>query len=136
VLEAAALVFTDTDVNCGTGCGSKRDRSKQVGGTAVVTKFSKAPVRAEPHSNWEREFALQQSQRGDRVFDTLIEVLEEMPEALSAEYSEDLLCDLIRSHAPDVTTEEIAAALDTLSSRAIALGEFIENKRRSRREGS
>jgi hypothetical protein len=106
-----------------------------LGGNAVVTKFSKAPGKAEPHSNWERECALQQSQRGDRVFDTLIEVLEEMPEALSAEYSEDLLCDLIRSHAPDVTTEEIAAALDTLSSRAIALGEFIENKRRPRREG-
>ena len=31
--------------------------------------------------------------------------------------------------------EEIAAALDTLSSRVIALGEFIENKRRPRREG-
>ena len=61
-------------------------------------------------------------------------VLEEAPGALSAEYSEDLLCDLVRSHAPDVTTEEIAVALDKLSSRAIALGEFIENKRRPRRE--
>ena len=100
----------------------------------MVTKFSKAPGTAEPHSNSEREFALQQSHRGDSVFDTLIEVLEETPEALSAEYSEDLLCDLVRSHAPDITTEEIAAALDTLSSRAIALGEFMQNKRRPGRE--
>ena len=96
----------------------------------MVTKFSKAPGAAEPHGNSEREFALRQSHRGDNVFDTLIEVLEETPEALSAEYSEDLLCDLVRSRAPDVTTEEIVAALDTLSSRAIALGEFIQNKRR------
>jgi hypothetical protein len=100
----------------------------------VVTKFSKAPGTAKPHSNSEREFALQQSHRGDSVFDALMEALEEMPEALSAEYSEDLLCDLVRSHAPDVTTEEIAAALDTLSFRAIALGELIQNKRRPGRE--
>ena len=100
----------------------------------MVTKFSKAPGRAEPHSNSEREFALQQSHRGDSVFDTLIAVLEETPEALSAEYSEEFLCDLVRSHAPDVTTDEIAAALDMLSSRAIALGEFIQNKRRPGRE--
>jgi hypothetical protein len=73
---------------------------------------------------------LQRSDRGDRVFDTLIEVLEETPEALSPEYSEDLLCDLIRSRSPDVTSEEIAAALDVLSARAIALREFMQNKRR------
>ena len=68
------------------------------------------------------------------MFDTLIEVLEATPEALSEEYSEDFLCDLVRSHAPDITTEEIAAALDTLSSRAIALGEFMRKKRRTERE--
>jgi hypothetical protein len=102
----------------------------------VVTKYPKAPGTAELKSNSEREFALQQSHRGDSVFDTLIEVLEGTPEALSAEYSDDLLCDLVRSRAPDITTEEIAAALDMLSSRAIALGEFIHNKRRPGRESS
>jgi hypothetical protein len=32
-LEVAGVVSIDADVNCRTGCGSKRDRSKQVGGT-------------------------------------------------------------------------------------------------------
>lgn len=133
-LEAAGVVSIDADVNCRIGCDCKRDRLEQVGGTGVVTTSSKASGTAEPHRNSEREFALQQSRRGDSVFDTLIEVLEATPEALSEEYSEDLLCDLVRSYAPDITTEEIAAALDTLSSRAIALGEFIQNKRRAERE--
>jgi hypothetical protein len=61
--------------------------------------------------------------------------LEETPEALSPEYSEDLLCDLVRSRSPDVTTDEIAAALDVLSARAIALREFMQNKRRPVHEG-
>ena len=65
----------------------------------------------------EREPALGQSHREDGVFDVLIEVLEETPEALSLEYSDDLLCDLVRSHLPDVTTQEIVRALDTLSFR-------------------
>ena len=99
-----------------------------------MTKFPKASGTAEPHSNTEREFALQRSNRADSVFDTLIEVLEETPEALSLEYSEDLLCDLVRSYAPDVTTEEIVAALDVLSARAIALREFMQNERRPGRE--
>ena len=30
----------------------------------------------------------------------------------------DLLCDLVRSHLPDVTTQEIVTALDMLSARA------------------
>jgi hypothetical protein len=77
----------------------------------------------------ERE--LQRSDRADSVFDTLIEVLEEMPEALSLEYSEDLLCDLVRSYAPDVTTEEIVAALDMLSARAIALRDFMDERARA-----
>jgi hypothetical protein len=66
----------------------------------------------------EREQALRQSHREDGVFDVLMEVLEETPEALSLEYSDDLLCDLVRSHLPDVTTEEIVTALDMLSARA------------------
>jgi hypothetical protein len=66
----------------------------------------------------EREQALSQSHREDGVFDVLIEVLEETPEALSLEYSDDLLCDLVRSHLPDVTTQEIVRALDMLSARA------------------
>jgi hypothetical protein len=70
----------------------------------------------------------------DSVFDTLIEVLEETPEALSLEYSSDLLCELIRSHAPDVTTEEIVAALDVLNARAIALRELMQNERRPKCE--
>ena len=65
----------------------------------------------------EREQALRQSHREDGVFDVLMEVLEETPEALSLEYSDDLLCDLVRSHLPDVTTQEIVRALDTLSAR-------------------
>ena len=66
----------------------------------------------------EREQSLRQSHREDGVFDVLMEVLEETPEALSLEYSDDLLCDLVRSHLPDVTTEEIVTALDMLSARA------------------
>jgi hypothetical protein len=71
---------------------------------------------------------LRRSGRGDDVFDTLIEVLEETPEALSQEYSVDLLYDLVRSRCPDVTTQEIAAALDVLSARAIALRELMRTK--------
>ena len=92
-----------------------------------MTKFLKASGTAELNSKMERE--AQRSEREDSVFDTLIEVLEETPEALSVEYSEDLLCDLVRSRCPDVTTQEIVAALDELSARAIALREFMQNKR-------
>ena len=95
----------------------------------MVTKFPKEPGTAESHSKSERECAIQRSDRGDSVFDTLIEVLEETPEALSSEYSGDLICDLIRSHAPDVTTQEIVAALDVLSARAIALRESMKSER-------
>ena len=91
----------------------------------MMTKCPKASVPAEPLRKTEREFALQRSDRADSVFDTLIEVLEEAPEALSLDYSEDFLCDLVRAHAPDVTTEEIVAALDVLSARAIALREYM-----------
>jgi len=95
-----------------------------------MTKFPKASGLAEPHGGTERELALLRSDRADSVFDTLIEVLEETPEALSVEYSEDFLCDLVRAYAPDVTTEEIVAALGVLSARAIALRELMLDERR------
>ena len=95
----------------------------------MMTKFPRAS--GLPHSKTERELALQRSDRADSVFDTLIEVLEETPEALSLDYSEDLLCDLVRAYAPDVTTEEIVAALDVLSARAIALRELMLSERRA-----
>ena len=97
-----------------------------------MTRFLKASGTAELTSKMERE--IQRSEREDAVFDTLIEVLEETPEALSVEYSEDLLCDLVRSRSPDITAQEIVAALDVLSARAIALREFMQNKRRPVRQ--
>ena len=81
------------------------------GGTETVARFPRVPGAIE------RELALRQSHREDGVFDVLIEVLEQTPEVLSVEYSDDLLCDLVRSHLPDVTTQEIVRALDTLSAR-------------------
>ena len=48
------------------------------------------------------------------------------PEALSLEYSDDFLCDLVRSHLPDVTTLEIVRALDMLSARASSLRELMQ----------
>jgi len=77
-----------------------------------MTKFPKVSGATE------RELALRQCHREAGVFDVLVEVLEETPEALSLEYSDDLLCDLVRSHLPDVTTQEIVTALDMLSARA------------------
>jgi hypothetical protein len=99
-----------------------------------MATFANAPGTAEPSKMTERDLALLRSDRADRVFDALVKALEEAPEALSLEYSEDFLCDLVRSHAPDVTTEEIVAALDVLSSRATALREFMQNERQSRRK--
>ena len=89
-----------------------------------MAKFLKAGGAAE-HRRIGRELALGQSDRADGVFDALIEVLEEAPEVLSLEYSDDLLCDLVRSHVPDVTTQEIVKALEMLSARAVALREFM-----------
>ena len=97
------------------------------GGTGAHDKISEGAGTAEHPSKTERELALRQSDREDGVFDALIEVLEETPEALSSEYSDDLLCDLVRSHVPDVTTQEIVRALVMLSARAIALREFMQN---------
>ena len=90
-----------------------------------MTKILKAGGAAEHRSTMERELALRQSDREGGVFDALIEVLEETPEVLSLEYSDDFLCDLVRSHVPDVTTQEIARALDMLSARAVALRELM-----------
>ena len=90
-----------------------------------MTKFSQAGGTAEHSRRIERELALRQSDREGGVLDALIEVLEETPEVLSSEYSDDLLCDLVRSHVPDVTTQEIARALDMLSARAVALRELM-----------
>jgi hypothetical protein len=87
-----------------------------VRGTEALTKFPKASATIELRSN-----------REDAVFEALIEVLEETPEALSIEYSDDFLCDLVRSHLPDVTTAEIVKALDILSARATALREIMRN---------
>ena len=108
----------------------QKRRLKLVGETVGMTRLPKAPEKAEPHRT-EREFALLRDDRADSVFDTLIEALEEMPEALSGEYSSDLLCDLVRSRDPGVTTQEIVAALEVLGARAIALREFMQDERRS-----
>ena len=92
-----------------------------------MAKFPRAPGTAELPSKTARELALRQSEREDGVFDALMEVLEETPEVLSSEYSDDLLCDLVRSHVPDVTTREIVRALVMLSARAVALRELMQN---------
>jgi hypothetical protein len=95
-----------------------------------MVKILKADGAAEHCSKMKREFALRQSVRADGVFDALVEVLEATPEVLSSEYSDDLLCDLVRSYVPDVTSEEIVTALNMLSVRATSLREFMQNKRR------
>ena len=100
----------------------------------MIARFSKSLGTGEPNNIVEREFALQHSDRADSVFDALVKALEEAPEALSLEYSDDFLCDLVRSYAPDVTTEEIVAALDVLSARAVALRDFMQSKHQPRRE--
>jgi hypothetical protein len=87
-------------------------------------------------SKTERQLALRRANREDGVFDALIEVLEETPEALSAEYSDDFLCDLVRSRLPDVTTAEIVRALEILSARATALRESMRKDGSDLRPGS
>jgi hypothetical protein len=90
------------------------------GGEAAVSKFPNGQGTSTRHGR------RPQSDREDLVFDALIEVLEETPEALSPEYSDDFLCDLIRSLVPDVTGEEIVTALNVLGSRAIALRDVMK----------
>lgn len=101
----------------------------------ALTKFPKASVTIGLHSKTERQLTLRRANREDGVFDALIEVLEETPEALSAEYSDDFLCDLVRSRLPDVTTAEIVRALDILSARATALREFMQKDGNDLRPG-
>ena len=60
----------------------QKRRLTLVGETVGMTRLPKATEKAEPHRT-EREFALLRDDRADSVFDTLIEALEEMPEALS-----------------------------------------------------
>lgn len=71
------------------------------------------------------ECVLQQSDRDDKVYESLMTVLAEEPEALLPEYSEDLLCELVGSLVPDVTNTEVMNALNTLASRAVALREAL-----------
>jgi hypothetical protein len=61
------------------------------------------------------------------VFAALIDVLEETPEALSSDYSDDFLTDLVRSRIPDVTTQDIVGALVMLGARATALRESMQS---------
>jgi hypothetical protein len=70
------------------------------------------------------------------VFDALLEVLERTPEALSSEYSDDFICDLIRTLVPDVTTEEVVIALNVLAARAVALRDAMSPSELRRRPGS
>ena len=71
------------------------------------------------------ERALQQSNRDDKVYESLMTVLAEEPEALLSEYSEDLMCELVGSLVPDVMNTEVVNALNTLASRAVALREAL-----------
>jgi hypothetical protein len=41
------------------------------------------------------------------------------------------LHDLVHARAPDVTTQEIVAALNMLSARAIALRDFMDERARA-----
>ena len=66
---------------------------------------------------------LLESDREDKIYDSLMAALVEAPEALSPEYSEDLLCELIRALVPDATNTEIVNALHELASRAVAFRE-------------
>jgi hypothetical protein len=114
-LSASCPLMRKVDRLCGSGETAPNNVTSGMGDRAL-TKFPKASVTVELRSN-----------REDAVFDALIEVLEETPEALSGEYSVDFLCDLVRSYVPDVTTAEIVKALDILSARATALREFMRN---------
>ena len=71
------------------------------------------------------ERVLQQSDRDDNVYEFLMTVLAEVPEALLSEYSEDLLYELVGALVPDVTNTEVVNALNALASRAVALREAL-----------
>jgi hypothetical protein len=71
------------------------------------------------------ECVLQQSDRDDMVYESLMTVLSEVPEALLPECPEDLLCKLVSSLVPDVTNAEVVNAVNALASRAVALREAL-----------
>jgi hypothetical protein len=75
------------------------------------------------------ERVLQQSDRDDNVYECLMTVLAEVPEALLPEYSEDLLYELVGALLPDVTNTEVVNALNTLASRAVALREALSGQK-------
>ena len=99
----------------------------QLGAAGTMTN-SPTARRAVRHGKTERQLALEQNDREDRVFGALLEVLEGTPEVLSLEYSDDFLCDLVRSLVPDVSTQDIVRALSMLSARANALREFMQDE--------
>jgi hypothetical protein len=71
------------------------------------------------------ECVLQQSDRDDQVYESLMTVLAEVPEALLPECPEDLLYKLVSSLVPDVTSAEVVKAVDALASRVVALREAL-----------
>ena len=71
------------------------------------------------------ERVLQQSDRDDNVYESLMTVLAEVPEAFLPEYAEDVLNELVGALVPDVTNTEVVNALNALASRAVALREAL-----------
>ena len=75
------------------------------------------------------EHVLQQSNRDDNVYESLMTVLAEVPEAFLPEYAEDVLHELVGALIPDVTNTEVVNALNTLASRAVALREVLSGQK-------
>ena len=75
------------------------------------------------------ERVLQQSDRDDNVYESLMTVLAEVPEAFLPEYAEDVLHELVGALIPDVTNTEVVNALNTLASRAVALREVLSGQK-------
>jgi hypothetical protein len=75
------------------------------------------------------ERVLQQSDRDDNVYESLMAVLAEVPEAFLPEYAEDVLHELVGALIPDVTNTEVVNALNTLASRAVALREVLSGQK-------
>ena len=75
------------------------------------------------------ERVLQQSERDDNVYEFLMAVLAEVPEAFLPEYAEDVLQELVGALIPDVTNTEVVNALNTLASRAVALREVLSGQK-------
>jgi len=75
------------------------------------------------------ERVLQQSERDDNVYESLMAVLAEVPEAFLPEYADDVLHELVGALIPDVTNTEVVNALNTLASRAVALREVLSGQK-------